>query len=100
MTDDPEQLTPGGVLRTLAEVERAAETDDEQVFAEAVERFRRAFREQASARGFADWDELAQLVALEEKLLADEDLDVGYAAAAMTVREWITFHRHQAARLN
>ena|SRR5712691_9298595 len=105
MTEENEPAKPpraSAILTTLAEVERAAEQSEYEnpAFVEAVDRFRSVFREQMNAQGDADWDELVQLREFELLLAKDRDLDVGYAAACKTVRDYLTFHRHQQAKLN
>jgi hypothetical protein len=93
----------GAVLVTLAEVARVsqvAESGDDPGFVEAVEAFRRVLAAQAAARGLNGWDELAQLLALEQALVADRSLDVGLAAACATVRDYVAFRRGELAALN
>jgi hypothetical protein len=93
--------TPGDVLKALAEIGPAAETDDLPRFVAAADKFRRVFRQQLESRGKAgEWDELAQLLALEQVMAADPDLDPKYPAAVKTVRDYVTHERDAQARLN
>jgi hypothetical protein len=94
-------MSTGNVLVALDGVRRALveQAGDEQ-FARTAENFLGVFRADMAERGLGDWDELALLAAFEMQLVADHSLDVDLAAAAKTVRDLLTFQRHEQAARN
>jgi hypothetical protein len=94
-------MSVGNVLVALDGVRKAlVEGADDEEFARAAETFLTVFRANMAERGLDEWDELAQLAAFEWQLAADHSLDVDYAAACKTVRDLLTMHRHEQAKLN
>jgi hypothetical protein len=89
------------VLVSLADVVEVLDRgEDDKTFGEAANIFLAELRREATKRGFGDWSMLSLLLALEDVLRRDEDLDNSYAAAVKVVRERLTLAQHAQASMN
>jgi len=75
------------------------EPDERQAFGIAAKQFMNDYRTELERHGI-DWPPLPALVALEQFMRLEQDLDTWYPAAVATIRQYLTAARAQEASLN